>query len=72
MIISGFRDYFNGKGLKIKDFNPKMINDLARNHPYQQAMFGVYKYYCSYVDGMEGDLLKEIDYFKMLDRYYRY
>ena len=49
-----------------------MINDLARNHPYQKTMFLVYKYYRSYVDEFQGDLLKEIDYFELLDRYYRY
>ena len=32
----------------------------------------MYKYYCSYVDGFEGDILDEIDYFNLLDRYYRY
>ena len=35
-------------------------------------MFWVYKYYDSYVDGSVGDILYEIDYFNLLDRYYRY
>ena len=35
-------------------------------------MFLVYKYYCCYVDEIQGDLLYEIDYFELLDRYYRY
>ena len=35
-------------------------------------MFWVYKYYASYVDELEGDILYEIDYFELLDRYYRY
>ena len=57
---------------EIKNFDLKLINDLARNHPYQKTMFLVYKYYCSYDDEVEGDRLNEIDYFKLLDRYYRY
>ena len=57
-----------------KPYDLKMINDLTRNHPYQKIMFLVYKYYCSYVDDwFPGDILYEIDYFKLLDiRYYRY
>ena len=55
-----------------KPYDLKMINDLTRNHPYQKIMFLVYKYYCSYVDEFPGDILHEIDYFKLLDRYYRY
>ena len=35
-------------------------------------MFWVYKYYDSHVDGTVGDILYEIDYFNLLDRYYRY
>ena len=57
---------------KFKPFDLKLINNLARNHPYQKIMFLVYKYYCSYDDEVEGDRLNEIDYFKLLDRYYRY
>ena len=57
---------------ELKTFDLKLINNLARNHPYQKTMFWVYKYYDSYVDGSEGDILYEIDYFKLLDRYYRY
>ena len=49
-----------------------MKNDLSRNYPYQRIMFLVYEYYGSYVDEIEGDILDEIDYFKLLDRYYRY
>ena len=44
-----------------------MINDLTRNHPYQKIIFLVYKYYCSYVDEFPGDILYEIDYFKLPD-----
>ena len=50
-----------------KPYDLKMINDLTRNHPYQKIMFLVYKYYCSYVDEFPGDILYEIDYFKLLD-----
>ena len=35
-------------------------------------MFLVYKYYCSYADEISGDILDEIDYFELLDNYYRY
>ena len=35
-------------------------------------MFLVYKYYASYDDEVEGEILYEIDYFQLLDRYYRY
>ena len=57
---------------EIKNFDLKLINDLARNHPFQKTMFWIYKYYDSYVDESEGDILYEIDYFNLLDRYYRY
>ena len=71
-MICGFSGNYTKKGLKIKDFDLKMINDLARNHPYQTTMFLVYKYYCSYADEFEGDIWREVDYFELLDRYYRY
>ena len=32
----------------------------------------VYKYYCSFVDEFPGDILNEVDYFEILDNYYRY
>ena len=35
-------------------------------------MFLVYKYYASYDDEVEGEILYEIDYFQLLDRYHRY
>ena len=57
---------------EIKPFDLKLINSLARNHPYQETMYRVYKYYCSYVDEFEGDILKDINYFDLLDNYYRY
>ena len=57
---------------EIKPFDLKLINNLKRNYPYQQIIFWVYEYYASYVDEVEGDILDEIDYFKLLDRYYRY
>ena len=56
---------------ELKPFDLKLINTLTRNHPYQEILFLVYKYYCSYVDEFQGDILKEIDYFKLLDKYYR-
>ena len=57
---------------EIKPFDLKLINSLVRDHPYQATMFLVYKYYCSYIDEIGGDILNDIDYFKLLDRYYRY
>ena len=57
---------------KIKPFDLRLMNSLARNLPYQETMFLVYKYYCSYVDGFEGDILDEMDYFNLLDRYHKY
>ena len=57
---------------ELKPFDLKLINNLLRNHPYQKIMYWVYKYYYSYDDGFEGDILDEIDYFNLLDRYYRY
>ena len=73
MIIHSIEmDEFIPSEWKLKPYDLKMINDLARNHPYQKTMFLVYKYYCSYDDEVEGDRLNEIDYFKLLDRYYRY
>ena len=65
-------DKFKPSNWEIKHFDLKLINNLARNHPYQEIMFLVYKYYCSYVDEFEGDILYEIGYFELLDRYYRY
>ena len=56
----------------LESFDVKLINDLLHNHPYQKIMFWVYKYYCSYVDYYPGDILYEIDYFVLLDRYCRY
>ena len=57
---------------EIKPFDLKLINNLARIHPYTKTMYLVYKYYASYVDEVESDILDEIDYFKLLNRYYRY
>ena len=65
-------DEFNPSNWELKPFDLKMKNDLARNHPYQRTMFLVYKYYASYDDEVEGEIPYEIDYFQLLDRYYRY
>ena len=65
-------DKFIPSNWEIKPFDLKKINDISLNHPYQLTVFLVYKYYCSYVDEFEGDILDEIDYFEFLDNYYRY
>ena len=57
---------------EIKPFDLKFTNNLSLNHPYQRAMIWVYKDYDFYVDEIEGDILDDIDYFGLLDRYYRY
>ena len=50
MIIHSIEmDEFIPSEWKLKPYDSKMINDLARNHPYQETMFLVYKCYCSYV-----------------------
>ena len=72
MIIHSIEmDEFIPSEWKLKPYDLKMINDLARNHPYQETMFLVYKYYCSYVDEFPGDILNEVDYFEILDNYCR-
>ena len=71
ILVSPELDEFNPSNWELKPFDLKMKNDLARNHPYQRTMYWVYKYYTSY-DEVEGDILYEIDYFQILDRYYRY
>ena len=68
MIIHSIEmDEFIPSEWKLKPYDSKMINDLARNHPYQETMFLVYKCYCSYVDEFPGDILNEVDYFEILD-----
>ena len=56
---------------EIKPFDLKLINDIKRNHPFQKIMTWVFKFYNFYNDELEDDILYEIDYFKLLDRYYR-
>ena len=65
-------DKFIPLNWEVKPFDLKKINDISRNHPYQEFMFVVYKYYCSYVDSFPGDILNDFDYFEILDNYYRY
>ena len=72
ILVSPELDEFNPSNWELKPFDLKMKNDLARNHPYQRTMFLVHKYYASYDDEVEGEILYEIDYFQLLDRYYRY
>ena len=57
---------------EIKPFDLKLINNLRRNYPYQKIIYYVNDYYNSYDGEVEGDILDEIDYFKLLDRYYKF
>ena len=58
---------------EIKPFDLKLINTLRRNYPYQKIIYYLNDYYNFYDDDeYEGDLIDEIDYFKLLDRYYRF
>ena len=70
---------------ELKPFDLKSINNLERNHPFQKNMFLIYKYYPNYqtggddedgVDyyptGLENDVVKDVNYFELLDRFYRY
>ena len=72
IICSPEMDKFKPSNWEIKPFDLKEINDITRNQPYHVTMFWVFKYYCSYEDEFEGDVLDGIDYFEILDNCYRY
>ena len=79
MIIGGYElDNFIPSKWEIKPFDLKLINNLERNHPFQKTMFITYKYYPNYQtggddeDGLENDVVKDVNYFKILDNFYRY
>lgn len=71
--------------LKLKPFDLKLISNLEINHPFQKIMLIIYNYYQNYQtggddeDGVENDwivelnndVLKDVDYFKILDNFYR-
>lgn len=38
-MICGFDGDYTDKDLKIRNFDLKMVNNLARNHPCQKTMF---------------------------------
>ena len=67
--------------MKLKPFNPKLIKEIKRNHPYKILLRILYKYYPSYNDWDENDANPDHDgydddvidfYFRMLDDYTRY
>ena len=86
MIIHSIEmDKFIPSNWKLKPFDLKLINNLERNHPFQKTMFITYNYYPNYqtggddedgVDyygtGLENDVVEDVDYFELLDNFYRY
>ena len=59
---------------KFKPFDLKLINTLARNHPFQHLVFMLYKYSADFLENEEydNDPYLDADYFILLDRYCRY
>ena len=85
IIYSIEMDKFIPSKWELEPFDLKLINNLSRNHPFQKTMFITYKYYPNYqtggdgedvVDyyptGLENDVVKDVNYFELLDRFYRY
>ena len=85
IIASDELDKFDPSKMELKPFDLKLINNISRNHPFQKTMFITYKYYDNYqtggddedgVDyygtGLENDVVKDVNYFKILDNFYRY
>ena len=86
MNIVGYElDNFIPSKWELEPFDLKLINNLSRNHPFQKTMFITYKYYPNYqmggddedgVDyygtGLENDVVKAVNYFKLLNDFYRY
>ena len=66
--------------MELEPFDPKLIKEITRNHPYKILLRILYKYYPSYSDGEGNDANPEYDgyedvtdfYFRMLDDYNRY
>ena len=73
-------EYVVEPSMKLEPFDPKLIKEITRNHPYKILLRILYKYYPSYSDGEENDANPEYDgyedvtdfYFRMLDDYNRY
>ena len=86
MNIVGYElDNFIPSKWELEPFDLKLINNLSKNHPFQKTMFITYKYYPNYqmggddedgVDyygtGLENDVVKAVNYFKLLNDFYRY
>ena len=66
--------------MELKSFDPKLIKEIQRNHPYKILLRDLYKYYPSYSSGKGNDANPVYDgyedvtdvYFKMWDDYTRY
>ena len=66
--------------MELEPFDPKLIKEIKRHHPYKFLLRILYHYYPSYNDWDENDANPEYDgyedvtdfYFRMLDDYTRY
>lgn len=86
MIIGSYElDKFIPSKWELKPFDLKKSNDISNNHPYQQTMFITYKCYPNYQTGgddedgldyygtgLENDVVEDLNYFEILDNFYRY
>lgn len=86
MIIGSYElDKFIPSKWELKPFDLKKINDISNNHHYQQIMFITYKCYPNYQTGsddedgldyygtgLENDVVEDLNYFEILDNFYRY
>ena len=67
-------------GAKLKKFDPKLIKEICRNHPYKLLLWYLFKYCPSYDNREENDANPDRDgyedvtdfYFRLLDDYTRY
>ena len=59
---------------KFKHFDLKLINTLARNHPFQHLVYKLVKYSGDFLENEEydNDPYLDEDYFILLDRYYKF
>ena len=74
-------EYVVEPSMKLEPFDPKLIKEITRNHPYKILLRILYKYYPSYNTGEGNDADPKYDdyndnivdfYFRMLDDYNRY